>query len=58
MLQNGPEFYALQGLKQKITVITVAGVMGGDVVQEMGFKCELLESLFPKIAQLFQTLRI
>ena len=54
--QDREFFYALQGLKQKITVITVAGVMGGDVVQEIGFKCELLESPdLPEITELFQT---
>jgi predicted polyphosphate/ATP-dependent NAD kinase len=55
--QRAREFlYELRGLKKKLTFITIAGVMGGDLVQEFEFNIELItDPALPDPTLLFET---
>ena len=48
--------HELRGLKTKITIVTVSGAMGGNIAQEEGFQCRILDDQsLPTDAKLYKT---
>ena len=49
-------FQEIQGLKTKLKILTLDGVMGGDLMKEMGFSVEIIiDSRLPNSTYLFET---
>jgi predicted polyphosphate/ATP-dependent NAD kinase len=49
-------FQEIQGLKTKLKILTLDGVMGGDLMKEMGFSVEIIiDSRLPNTTSLFET---